>query len=112
MKNPHVDPKNMSSPPVIPPNQGINATPKTIYRIWLKHPYFLPKEVEKSKDVVYREKIINALSVKSMSLNELAKVLGYKSISKKLSDAVNAMLEEGVLTRVISEKGYSVITLA
>ena len=29
MKNPQVEPKNISSPPVIPPNQGINATPKT-----------------------------------------------------------------------------------
>ena len=75
------------------------------------HSYFLPKE-EKSKAVVYREKIINALRVKSMSLNELAKALGYKSISKKLSDTVNAMLQEGVLARVISEKGNSVIALA
>ena len=47
-----------------------------------------------------------------MSLNELAKALGYKSISKKLSDTINAMLQEGVLARVISEKGYSVIALA
>lgn len=38
--NPHVDPKNISSPPVIPPNHGINAIPKTMYMIWLKHPYF------------------------------------------------------------------------
>ena len=72
----------------------------------------MPKEAEKGKDVAYREKIIKTLRVKSMSLNELAKALGYKSISKKLSDTVNAMLQEGVLVRVISEKGYSVIALA
>ena len=75
------------------------------------HSYFLPKEEENGKDVVYRERIIKALRVKSMSLNELAKVLGYKSISKKLSDTVNAMLQEGVLARVIGEKGYLVIAL-
>lgn len=76
------------------------------------HSYFLPKEAEKGKDVVYREKIIKTLRAKPMSLNELAKALGYKSISKKLSDTINAMLQEGVLARVISEKGYSVIALA
>ena len=76
------------------------------------HSYFLPKEAEKGKDVVYREKIIKTLRAKPMSLNELAKALGYKSISKKLSDTINAMLQEGVLERVISEKGYSVIALA
>lgn len=76
------------------------------------HPYFLPKATTKNKDVAYKEKIVSALKEKSMTLNELAKALGYKSISKKLSDTVNEMLQEGVLVRVVGEGKYPVITLA
>ena len=42
-KYPPVDPRNISIPPVIPPNHGMNAIPKTTYKIWLKQPYFLPR---------------------------------------------------------------------
>lgn len=76
------------------------------------HSYFLPKVTAKSKDVAYKEKIINALREKSMTLNELAKALGYKGISKKLSDTINEMLQEGILVRVVGEGRYPVIALA
>lgn len=76
------------------------------------HPYFLPKAKTKNKDVAYKEKIVSALKEKSMTLNELAKALGYKSISKKLSDTVNEMLQEGVLVRVVGQGKYPVIALA
>lgn len=76
------------------------------------HSYFLPTDTVKSKDVAYKEKIINALKQKSMTLNELAKFLGYKGISKKLSDAVNEMLQDGILIRVMGKEKYPVITIA
>lgn len=76
------------------------------------HQYFLPKKNENSQEIAYKEKIINALKEKSMTLSELAKALGYKGISKKLSDSVNEMLQEKILVRVIGDGKYPVITLA
>lgn len=75
------------------------------------HPYFLPNTMAKSKDSAYKEKIVDALREKTITLNELAKALGYKSISKKLSNAVNEMLQEGILVRVVGKGRYPVIAL-
>ncbi len=65
------------------------------------HPYFVTKPQRSEKELQYREKIVAALKEKPLSKNELAKTLGYKSISAKLSAAVDKLLEERVLVRVI-----------
>ena len=71
----------------------------------------MPNTMAKSKDSAYKEKIVDALREKTITLNELAKALGYKSISKKLSNAVNEMLQEGILVRVVGKGRYPVIAL-
>ena len=65
------------------------------------HPYFIKKPEKSAKEFQYREKIISALKEKPLSKNELAKAMGYKSISAKLSAAVDEMLAEQILVRVI-----------
>ncbi len=65
------------------------------------HPYFLPDCERSSKDTAYREKIISSLSGKKMSLNELAKAMGYKGITAKLSSTVEKMIESGSLEKVM-----------
>lgn len=67
------------------------------------HPYFAKKATISEKELLYREKITSALTGKPLSKNELAKALGYKSISKKLSAAVDELLAEKVLARIIVE---------
>lgn len=65
------------------------------------HPYFLPKSERTPKDMAYRERIFASLSGKKMSLNELAKAMGYKGITAKLSSTVSKMLDKGVLEKVM-----------
>lgn len=65
------------------------------------HPYFIKSREISEKERRYREKIIATLKAKPLSKNELAKALGYKSISAKLSATVDEMPEERILVRVI-----------
>lgn len=65
------------------------------------HPYFVRKSAISEKEQIYRERIISALEEKPLSKNELAKALGYKSISKKLSATVDTLLAEKVLSRIV-----------
>ena len=65
------------------------------------HPYFNKNITIGDKEVSYRNKIINALSDKTLSRNELAIEMGYKSITKKLSSTIDLMITEGVLKQVI-----------
>ena len=65
------------------------------------HPYFVKKPEKSAKELQYRGKIISALKEKPLSKNELAKAMGYKSISAKLSTAVDEMLAEQILVKVI-----------
>lgn len=65
------------------------------------HSYFLPKSESSPKETEYRERIFAALSGKKMSLNELAKAMGYKGITAKLSSTVSKMLDKGVLEKVM-----------
>ncbi len=64
------------------------------------HPYFLPKVADNDKKALYQTKILDALGDKAMSKNELAKAMGYKGISAKLSQAVETMLANGTLNQV------------
>ena len=65
------------------------------------HPYFVKKPERSAKELQYREKITAALKEKPLSKNELAKAMGYKSISAKLSAAVDEMIAEQILVKVI-----------
>ena len=65
------------------------------------HPYFVRKSAISEKEQIYRKRIISALEEKPLSRNELAKVLGYKSISKKLSTTLDTLLAEKVLSRIV-----------
>lgn len=64
------------------------------------HPYFLPKDGMTAKELEYRMRILAALGDEKLSLNALAKAMGYKSITAKLSSSVEKMIEEGRLERV------------
>ncbi len=64
------------------------------------HPYFLPDSDADNKEQEYRDKILNAISGKTLSMNGLAKAMGYKGISSKLSAAVEGMLKTGELERI------------
>ena len=66
------------------------------------HPYLLPKNESDSKELEYRERIFAALKGKKLSLNELAKAMGYKGITAKLSAAVEKMLAVGALEKVMA----------
>lgn len=74
------------------------------------HPYFLPKERRNAKSITYEKGIIEILRERPMGLNDLAKELGYKGISKKLSKRVNELIDAGILKRVAKEgSNYSVL---
>ena len=65
------------------------------------HSYFLPKSETNHKELEYRERIFTALKGRALSKNELAKAMGYKGISAKLSSTIEKMLEIGALEKVV-----------
>ena len=64
------------------------------------HPYFLPKS-SSSKNAAYEKKILSLLYEKPRSMTELAIAMGYKGITAKLTRTVNAMLDGGVICKII-----------
>ena len=67
------------------------------------HPYFLPERAKEAQNVkvrAYQERILDALGTNVLSMNQLAKVMGYKGITAKLSKNVSEMLERGLLEHV------------
>ena len=65
------------------------------------HSNFLPKSESNHKELEYRERIFAALKGRTLSMNELAKAMGYKGISAKLSSTIEKMLEIGALEKVV-----------
>ncbi len=65
------------------------------------HPYFVQNKSLSAKDEEYRSRIIEALNEKPLSKNELAKAMGFKGISAKLTNEVNKMLAEKLIVKVI-----------
>lgn len=65
------------------------------------HSYFSSKNENNPKELEYRERIIEALNGKKLSMNELAKAMGYKGITAKLSSTIEKMLETGALEKVM-----------
>ena len=63
------------------------------------HPYFL--RTSSGKDTEYREKILEQLRTSPMNRTELAKALGMKGISRKLSAAVEQLITEGKVVQIV-----------
>lgn len=63
------------------------------------HPYFL--KASSDKDTEYREKILVQLRTSPMNRTELAKALGMKGISRKLSAAVEQLIAEGNVVQIV-----------
>lgn len=63
------------------------------------HPYFL--KASSDKDTEYREKILVQLRTSPMNRTELAKALGMKGISRKLSAAVEQLIAEGKVVQIV-----------
>lgn len=63
------------------------------------HPYFL--KASSDKDTEYREKILEQLRTSPMNRTELAKALGMKVISRKLSAAVEQLIAEGKVVQIV-----------
>lgn len=63
------------------------------------HPYFL--SASSDKDAEYKRKILEQLRTAPMNRSELAKALGMKGISKKLSTAVEQLIAEGKVVQIV-----------
>ena len=72
------------------------------------HAHFV-KETPKSSE--YETRIINILKKEPMSLTNLAKELGYKGITAKLSKTVNDMKKKGVLKDILGDDGKPKISV-
>lgn len=64
------------------------------------HPAFLPKRDNRAR--AYEERVLAALGTDELTLTELARALGYRGISKKLSATIEGLVEKGVVERVSS----------
>lgn len=65
------------------------------------HPAFAPKpRTLSAKEIEFRARIDEALRMGPLSLSELSRTLGYKSIPKRLSTTVGDMMAEGRIVRV------------
>lgn len=63
------------------------------------HPYF--RSASSDKDAEYKRKILEQLRTAPMNRSELAKALGMKGISKKLSTAVEQLITEGKVVQIV-----------
>ena len=64
------------------------------------HRYFLPKSVNKT--VGYESGIMEILASGSMTITEISRKMGYKGITKKLRTALDSLVSEGRIRKVIS----------
>lgn len=67
------------------------------------HKYFINKTENKKAE--YLNKILDIISDRELSLTEISKAMGYKSISKKLKDSVDSLCISGRAEKIISESG-------
>ncbi|WP_165173061.1 RNA-binding domain-containing protein [Adlercreutzia sp. ZJ242] len=74
------------------------------------HPAFAPGQKAGCEKVrLYEQRILDALEKEDMTLTDLARAMGYKGISKKLSKTVEALEIRGVLERRIPEGSTRVL---
>lgn len=67
------------------------------------HSYFL--NTSSDKNSAYRQTILEQLRTAPMNRTELAKALGMKGISKKLSTAVEQLMAEGKVVQIVVDGG-------
>jgi ATP-dependent DNA helicase RecG len=65
------------------------------------HKYFVSKSKVADKRQAYKEQIIDILKIEPLSLTELAKAMGYKGITSKLSKSVNELIDENKIKKII-----------
>ena len=65
------------------------------------HSYFLDGNEPDEKEVMYWNQIKDTLRDRPMSMNELAKAMGYKGITAKLSRTIESMLGVGVIEKCL-----------
>lgn len=65
------------------------------------HSYFDTNKNKSAKEVLYQQRILDALKGKQLSANELAKAMGYKGITAKLSANIENMLKIGAIEKII-----------
>lgn len=63
------------------------------------HPAFLPKENVRER--AYEERVLAVLGAEELTLTELARAMGYRGISKKLSSTVESLVQRGAVERVV-----------
>ena len=74
------------------------------------HPNFLPKATGgDAKAAAYTDALLDALENEDLTLTQLAHALGYRSISKKLSDTVNALVVQGRIERIPAATGSTIL---
>ena len=71
--------------------------------------YFLPKESENPKKKDYEKKIVRILSNKPLSLTELSIEMGYKGITKKLSNTVNSLYNNDVIRKEVHDNSIKYV---
>ena len=71
--------------------------------------YFINKDFENSKKKEYEKTIVRLLSNNPLSLTELAKEMGYKGITKKLSDTVNSLYNNNVIRKEVYDNSIKYI---
>ncbi len=65
------------------------------------HSYFLNGNEPNEKELMYQAQIMDILQEKPMSMNELARAMGYKGITAKLSRTIESMLGVGVIEKCL-----------
>ena len=65
------------------------------------HPLFAPNSKKAIGASLYVDAILRELDSDPLTLTELSQALGYRGISKKLRDTVEALLEAGWIERVV-----------
>lgn len=73
------------------------------------HPNFLDLSPSSERKRAFEARILDTLDPKGMTLTELARAMGYKGISKKLSSTVEAMCKTGALVRLPAKTGAGTI---
>ena len=67
------------------------------------HPAFAPRETVAGRRAgEYEERIREALAAGPLSLSELSRAMGYKSIPKRLTTAVDRMATSGTVVRIVT----------
>ena len=65
------------------------------------HTYFKQENKTNTKEIEFKNKIKSILKENDLSMTEISIKMGYKSISKKLSNTLNLMVNSGEIKKVV-----------